>query len=179
MQLPGFKYEPDPATTADPEVEVKVRGLMMDPSTKMPIVVLNDLDGEVVLPIWVGLLEANAIAIEIEKASMPRPMTHDLMRNLVQAMNGQVTRVVVAALREDTFYATVWVSQEGEPVALDARPSDAIALALRADCPIYVSKSVLEHAREAATQALGARTPEDVKQWLEELNDDDLGDYKM
>jgi len=179
MHLPGFKPEPAPAVAADPEIEVRIRGLMMDPSTKMPIVVLNDLAGEIVLPIWVGLLEANAIALEIEKSTMPRPMTHDLLRSAIASLNAQVTRVVVAALRGDTFYATVWMEQGGEPIALDARPSDAIALALRSDCPIFVSKSVMDHARQAAHNATGTQNPEDLRQWLEDLNDDELGGYKM
>ncbi len=179
MHLPGFKPEPDLASTHEPEVEVRIRGLMMDPSTKMPIVVLNDLAGEVVLPIWVGLLEANAIALEIEKATMPRPMTHDLLRNAITGLNARVTRVVVAALRGDTFYATVWMEQGGEHIALDARPSDALALALRSDCPIYVAQSVMDNARQAAHNATGTQSPEDLRRWLEELNDDELGGYKM
>ena len=178
MHLPGFKPEPDAASTTADEVEVQIRGLMMDPQTRMPIVVLNDLAGEVVLPIWVGLLEANAIALEIEKATLPRPMTHDLLRNVIGGLNAQVTRVVVAALREETFYATIWMQQGGEVVALDARPSDAIALALRADCPIYVSRQVLEHARAAASQTPSASS-DDLRRWLEDLNDDDIGRYKM
>ena len=135
MHLPGFKPEPETKEAAQPDVEVRIRGLMMDPSTKMPIVVLNDLAGEVVLPIWVGLFEANAIALEIEKATTPRPMTHDLLRNVIHGLNARVTRVVVGALREDTFHATIWMDQGGEVVALDARPSDAIALALRSAAP--------------------------------------------
>ncbi|MDE1161884.1 MAG: bifunctional nuclease family protein [Acidobacteriaceae bacterium] len=179
MHLPGFKPESESVVADELEVEVRIRGLMMDPSSKMPIVVLNDLAGETVLPIWVGLLEANAIAIEIEKATMPRPMTHDLLRSTIAGLNARVTRVVVADLRDDTFYATVWMEQAGDPIAVDARPSDAIALALRADCPIFVSKSVMDHARQAADNALGVQSPEDVRRWLEDLNDDELGDYKM
>ena len=179
MHLPGFKPEPDLASLIEPEIEVRIRGLMMDPQSRMPIVLLNDLAGEVVLPIWVGLLEANSIALEIEKSTMPRPMTHDLLRTAIASLNARVTRVVVAALRDDTFYATVWMEQGGEAVALDARPSDAIALALRADCPIFVSKSVLDHARLAAHNATAAQNPEELRRWLEGLNDDDMGNYKM
>jgi uncharacterized protein len=113
MHLPGFKPELDTQEAAKPDVEVRIRGLMMDPATKMPIVVLNDLAGEVVLPIWVGLFEANAIALEIEKATTPRPMTHDLLRNVIHGLNARVTRVVVGALREDTFHATIWMDQGG------------------------------------------------------------------
>jgi bifunctional DNase/RNase len=178
MHLPGFKPETDPKLNDEPEVEVRIRGLMMDPSTKMPIVVLNDLAGDVVLPIWVGLFEANAIALEIEKATTPRPMTHDLLRSMVAGLNARVTRVVVGALREDTFHATIWMDQGGEVVALDARPSDAIALALRSDCPIFVSKQVFDHARRASDGA-SSLTPEDLRRWLESLNDDEMGRYKM
>ena len=178
MHLPGFKPEPDTQLIDEPEVEVRIRGLMMDPSTRMPIVVLNDLAGEVVLPIWVGLFEANAIALEIEKATTPRHMTHDLLRSAISGLNARVTRVVVGALREDTFHATIWMDQGGEVVALDARPSDAIALALRSDCPIFVSKQVFDHARRASDGA-SSLTPEDLRRWLESLNDDEMGRYKM
>jgi bifunctional DNase/RNase len=177
MHLPGFKSEPA-VPALDQEIEVRIRGLMMDPSTRQPIVVLNDLAGEVVLPIWVGLFEANAIALEIEKATTPRPMTHDLMSNLVRGLNGRISRVVVGSLREDTFHATIWMDQGGEVVALDARPSDAIALALRSDCPIFVSRQVFEHARKASNGSANL-TPEDLRRWLEGLNDDEMGRYKM
>jgi hypothetical protein len=172
-----MKPEPEPGL-ADAEVEVRISGFLMDPSTHQPIVILNDLAGEVVLPIWVGIFEAKAIHLEIEKATMPRPMTHDLLRNVIHGLNAQVTRVVVAALREDTFHATIWMDQAGEAVSLDARPSDAIALALRADCPIFVSRQVLEQARRAAN---GQANPsaEELRRWLENLNDDEMGRYKM
>src|SRR5271165_6796832 len=107
------------------EVEMKIRGLMVDPSTNMPIVVLKDVKGDALLPIWVGLYEANAIALEIEKIAPPRPMTHDLLRNLIQSLNGNVQKIVVTELRDDTFFAVVWMEQDGETVAIDARPSDA------------------------------------------------------
>jgi bifunctional DNase/RNase len=177
MNLPGFKPEPV-LPVEEPEIEVRIRGLMMDPSTRMPIVVLNDLSGEVVLPIWVGLFEANAIALEIEKSTTPRPMTHDLMRNMIHGLNARVTRVVVGDLREETFHATIWMDQAGEVVAIDARPSDAIALALRSDCPIYVSQQVYDHARRASSSA-ASLSPEDLRRWLESLNDDEMGRYKM
>jgi bifunctional DNase/RNase len=175
MQIPGFKSE---VAASEQEVEVRIRGLMMDPSTRQPIVVLNDLSGQVVLPIWVGLFEANAIYLEIEKSTMPRPMTHDLMRNLVSSLNGRVARVVVGSLLEDTFHATIWLDQNGESVAIDARPSDAIALALRSDCPIFVSKSVFDHAK-AATTGANMNASDELRRWLEGLNDDEMGRYKM
>lgn len=178
MHLPGFKPEPELPATAEPDVEVRIRGLMLDPSTQMPIVVLNDLAGEVVLPIWVGQFEAHAILLEIQKETTPRPLTHDLLRNIIQGLNARVTRVVVGALREDTFHATVWMEQGGELVAVDARPSDAIALALRSDAPMYVSKQLLEQARTASANA-SSSNPEELRQWLENLNDDEMGRYKM
>jgi uncharacterized protein len=159
------------------DVEMRIRGLVMDPSTSTPIVILKDTQGDTVLPIWVGLYEANAIAIEIEKTTTPRPMTHDLLRNLVQGLNGSVERVVVTELRNDTFYAVVWMRQGDEVVTVDARPSDAIALALRCDCPIYVSEEVLRIAKLAPSAT--DTSPEELRRWLEGLNDEDLGRYKM
>ena len=111
------------------ELEVKIRGLMMDPVTNMPVVVLKETSGSGVLPIWVGIYEANAIALEIEKVQTPRPMTHDLLKNLVQGLNATVQRVVVTELKNDTFYAVLWLEQDGEAVTIDCRPSDALALA--------------------------------------------------
>jgi bifunctional DNase/RNase len=159
------------------DVEMKIRGLVMDPSTSMPIVILKDVKSDTVLPIWVGLYEANAIALEIEKTTTPRPMTHDLARNLIEGLNASVQKVVVNELRNDTFYAVIWLQQDGETVTLDARPSDAIALALRCDCPIFVSEEVLRVAKMAPTSA--DTTPEELRRWLEGLNDEDLGRYKM
>ena len=121
--------------------------------------------------------EANAIALEIEKATTPRPQTHDLLRNLVTGLNATVERVVVTELRNDTFYAVVWMRQDGECVTVDARPSDAIALALRCDCPIFVSEEVLRIAKLAP--GASDTSPEELRRWLEGLNDEDLGRYKM
>ena len=159
------------------EIEMKIRGLMVDPSTHMPIVLLKDPETEALLPIWVGLYEANAIALEVEKAQSPRPSTHDLLRNLAQSLNARVQRVVVTELKNDTFYAVIWMEQDGEVVSLDARPSDALALALRSDCPIYVSEEVIRIAKLAPSMA--ETTPEELRRWLEGLNDEDLGRYKM
>ncbi len=160
------------------EVEVRIRGLMMDPVTSMPMIVLKDIAGDGVLPIWVGIFEANAIALEIEKTTTPRPMTHDLLRNVLRGFDTQVTRVVVSELKDDTFYAVIWLNRGGETMTLDARPSDALALAMRADCPIYVSRAVMENARLNANGNSTASSGE-LKRWLENLNDDDLGKYKM
>jgi uncharacterized protein len=161
------------------DIEVQIRGLMLDPVTNMPIVVLKDLASDLVLPIWVGVFEANAIALELEKTTMPRPMTHDLLRNMARGLNAVVDRVVVSDLREDTFYATIWMTQGTEAVTMDARPSDAIALALRWDCPIFVAKSVLGRTRQNAGPTDVNVNEEQLRKWLENLNEDDTGQYKM
>jgi uncharacterized protein len=161
------------------EIEVRIRGLMMDPATNMPIVVLKDVDSETVMPIWVGIFEANAIAIEIEKVAVPRPMTHDLARNLIHGLKSRLERVVISELNDDTFYAVLWLQQEGEPLAIDARPSDAIALALRTDCPIYVTEEVMQSAKLNTSGPPEGPTAEQLRGWLEGLNDEDLGHYKM
>ena len=163
----------------DPEIEVSIRGLMLDPVTNMPIVVLKDVASDLVLPIWVGVFEANAIALELEKTATPRPMTHDLLRNITRGLGAKVSKVVVSDLRDDTFYATIWMRQADEDVSIDARPSDAIALALRWDCPIYVATKVLGRSRQP-DQAAGANVnAEELRKWLENLNEDDTGQYKM
>jgi len=161
------------------DVEVRIRGLMMDPHTNMPIVVLKDVASETVIPIWVGLFEANAIAIEIDKTATPRPMTHDLARNLMHHLNAELERIVITEIKDDTFYAVLWLRQGAEAVTVDARPSDAIALALRADCPIYVAEHVMQTARLNTTGPPEGPTAEQLRGWLEGLNDDDLGRYKM
>lgn len=163
----------------DAEIEVSIRGLMLDPVTNMPIVVLKDVASDLVLPIWVGVFEANAIALELEKSTTPRPMTHDLLRNLAKGLGAKVSKVVVSDLIEDTFYATIWMRQADETVTIDARPSDAIALALRWDCPIYVATKILGRSRQAE-QAIGSNVnAEELRKWLENLNEDDTGQYKM
>src|SRR5581483_7604570 len=131
------------------EVEMKIRGLLMDPVTNMPIVILKDVNGTAVLPIWVGIYEANAIALEIEKVSTPRPMTHDLLKNLLLGLEANVRKVVVSDLRDDTFYALIWLERDGQVISIDSRPSDALALALRVDCPIFVEDEVLKTSKQA------------------------------
>ncbi|MGH9434677.1 MAG: bifunctional nuclease family protein [Terriglobia bacterium] len=160
------------------EVEMKIRGLMMDPVTNMPIVILRDSGGSAVLPIWVGIYEANAIALEIEKVSTPRPMTHDLIRNLLLGLETHVSRVVVNELRDDTFYAVIWLERDGHTLSIDSRPSDALALALRVDCPIFVEDEVLKTSK-ASGAASDKVNSEELSKWLEGLNDDDIGRYKM
>lgn len=160
------------------EVEMKIRGLMMDPVTNMPIVILRDSSGNSILPIWVGVYEANAIALEIEKVTTPRPMTHDLIKNVLLGLSTGVQKVVVSELRDDTFYAIIWLEHGGELISIDSRPSDALALALRLDCPIYVEESVLKNSKAAANMSDKAGN-EELRRWLEGLNDEDLGRYKM
>ena len=160
------------------EIEMKIRGLMMDPVTQMPIVVLKEANSDTVLPIWVGVYEANAIALEIEKVNPPRPMTHDLLKNLLVGLETQVHKVVVTELKEDTFYAVIWLQRNGQVISIDSRPSDALALALRMDCPIFVDEEVLKNSKLVANMSDRA-TSEELRKWLEGLNDEDLGRYKM
>ncbi len=160
------------------EVEMKIRGLMMDPVTNMPIVILKDINGTAVLPIWVGIYEANAIALEIEKVSTPRPMTHDLLKNLLLGLEARVHKVVVNDLRDDTFYALIWLEVDGQVISIDSRPSDALALALRVDCPIFVEDDVLKNSKVSGV-ASDKATSEELRKWLENLNDEDIGRYKM
>ena len=160
------------------EVEMKIRGLMMDPATNMPIVVLKDVGSDTVLPIWVGVYEANAIALEIEKVTTPRPMTHDLIKNLLIGLDTQVHKIVVNELRDDTFFAVIWMEREGRIISIDSRPSDALALALRLDCPIYVEDEVLKTSKVTSTSS-DRISSDDLRKWLEGLNDEDLGRYKM
>ena len=160
------------------EVEMTIRGLLLDPVSNSPIVILKDVAGDTVLPIWVGVYEANAIALEMEKVSTPRPMTHDLIKNVLTGLEAQVHKVVVTELRDDTFYAVIWLERSGEVVSVDSRPSDALALALRVDCPIFVDDLVLKNSKLAASLSDRVNN-EDLRKWLEGLNDEDLGKYKM
>jgi len=160
------------------EVEMKIRGLMMDPVTNMPIVVLKDLNGSSILPIWVGIYEANAIALEIEKVQTPRPMTHDLLKNVLLGLDVRVQKVVVNELKDDTFYALIWVERGGQIMSIDSRPSDALALALRVDCPIFVDDEVFKNSK-VSSAVTEKSTNEQLRNWLENLSDEDLGHYKM
>ena len=173
--IPGVSHE---VAMGDAEIEMQIRGLMIDPVTNMPIVVLKDVGSDTVLPIWVGIYEANAIALEIEKVSTPRPMTHDLIKNVLTGLDTQVHKVVVTELREDTFYAVIWLERDGHIISIDSRPSDALALALRVDCPIFVDDEVLKNSKQAASGS-DRVSQEELRKWLENLNDEDLGRYKM
>ena len=160
------------------EVEMKISGMMPDPMTNIPIVVLRDLTSGVVLPIWVGIYEANAIQMEIEKMTAPRPMTHDLLKNLLIGLETTVRKVVVTELRDDTFYAVIWLERDGQTISIDARPSDALALALRMDCPIFVEDEVLKNSK-VASNVNDRASSDDLRKWLENLGEDDMGKYKM
>jgi uncharacterized protein len=173
-----FEGQPIEGKRGCMEIEMKIRGLMMDPVTNVPIVILKGQENNALLPIWVGVFEANAIALEIEKITTPRPMTHDLLKNILQGMNCQVSKVVVNQLKDDTFYAVIWIERQGQLLSFDSRPSDALALALRTDCPIYVEEEVIRHSKSASGKQ-EKFNDEELKRWLEGLNDDDLGKYKM
>ena len=159
-------------------IEMSIKGLMVDPITNMPIVILKDKMGERILRIWVGLFEANAIALQIENVTTPRPMTHDLLRNIITDLDGRVDRIVVSDLKDNTFFAVIHLTVRGERVAVDARPSDAIALALRTRSPILVEESVIDGAKsvEVFSEPMdNAR----LQKWLESLDPSELGKYKM
>ena len=155
------------------EIEMKIRGLMMDPAANTPIIILKDVNGESMLPIWVGPFEANAIAVEIEKLSTQRPMTHDLLKNIIWEFGASVRRIVITDLIENTFLAVIELTRNGEVMVVDSRPSDAIALALRVDCPIYVNDEVIRNSSTAVSENNSAQD-----EWPENLVDD-ASDYKM
>jgi bifunctional DNase/RNase len=178
------------------EVEMKIRGLMMDPTANTPIVILKDVVSDRMLPIWVGAYEANAIALEIEKTAPQRPLTHDLLRNLITQIGATVERVVVTDLIDNTFYAVIEMTVDGRRLLLDSRPSDAIALALRVDCPIFVSEEVIANSRntiDGAQLEVADDDDDDVEdddlddsegdaddpEWPDDLDDDISSEYKM
>jgi bifunctional DNase/RNase len=159
------------------QIEMSIKGLMVDPISNMPIVILRDKEGSKTLPIWVGMFEANAIALQIENISTPRPMTHDLLRNVIHDLKASVQKIVVCDLQDSTFYALIYLVLNGEVVAIDARPSDAIALALRTRAPIFVEEAVIDNAKTVDVTADKADADR-LHKWLESLDPDDLG-YKM
>jgi hypothetical protein len=160
------------------EIEMNVKGLMIDPITNMPIIILRDQQGQRVLPIWVGVFEANAIALQLESVQTPRPMTHDLLKNVLDELNAHVERIVVCDLRDNTFYAAIYLHTAEGPLVIDARPSDAIALALRTSSPIFVEEEVIQSAHSAESSRENVDTAR-LQKWLENLSEDDFGKYKM
>src|SRR6187402_2658421 len=153
-------------------IEMQIKGLMMDPVTGVPIVILRNADNQRVLPIWVGPVEANAIALQIENITPPRPMTHDLLRNLLQEFGARVNRMLITALRGNTFFAYLEILRQGERILVDARPSDALAIALRSKAPVFVEESVLDQARSVEVSTEQADR-ERLQRWLESLDPDD------
>jgi len=160
------------------QIEMTIKGLMVDPITNMPIIILRDSEGQKFLPIWVGIFEANAIALQIENIGTPRPMTHDLLKNIITDLKASVEKVVVCDLKDNTFYALVYLVTSGDTIAIDARPSDAIALALRARAPIFVEDTVIDNAK---TMDVAPDKPDTdrLQKWLESLDPEELGKYKM
>jgi bifunctional DNase/RNase len=166
---------PDPA---EDRVPMQIKGLMLDPSSNTPIVILRDEEERVFLPIWIGVFEANAIAMELEDAEVPRPMTHDLFHNALVAADVTLEQVVIKDLQDNTFFAILRLSRGGEAFEIDARPSDALALALRAEAPIFVLSSVLEKA-EAVDLVQRIQDEDELKRWLADVDPDELGKYPM
>ena len=160
------------------QIEMTIKGLMVDPITNMPIVILRDKDGQKVLPIWVGVFEANAIALQIENVTPQRPMTHDLLNNVIHDLRADIQKIVVSDLKDNTFYALIYLTIAGEITAIDARPSDAIALALRARAPIFVEDKVIDSAK-SVDLAPEKQDSERLQKWLENLDADQMGKYKM
>ncbi len=158
--------------------EFKIKGLIMDPLTNSPIVILQSVEKNTLLPIWVGIFEANAIALQIERIDTPRPLTHDLIKNILLQLDANVDKIVVTDLQENTFYAVIHLRMNGDHITIDSRPSDAIALALRTDAPIYVTEEVINNSRNISLEKENLDS-EDIKKWLESLNPEDLGKYKM
>jgi uncharacterized protein len=161
-------------------IAMSIKGLMLDPVSNSPIVVLKDDDEKFFLPIWVGIFEANAIALQLENITTPRPMTHDLLRNMIAELNARVIRIVINDLRDSTFFAQIRLAVGAgtdRMLEVDARPSDAIALALRTEAPIFVAQSVLEQAQTITSD--GDDSEEKTKKWFENLSPEDLGKYKM
>lgn len=160
------------------ELRMEIKGLMLDPSSNVPIVILKHEASQVFLPIWIGVFEANAIALRIEGVDTPRPMTHDLLRATLEQLGARVEKVVISDLKDNTFYALIHLQRNGESVHVDARPSDAIALALRTEAPIFVTKPVLDKA-QAVDLASQISDDEKLRKWLEEVSPEDLGKYEM
>ncbi|MBV8519708.1 MAG: bifunctional nuclease family protein [Acidobacteria bacterium] len=158
-------------------VPMSIKGLMLDPVSNSPIVVLKDEEDRFFLPIWVGIFEANAIALQLENIATPRPMTHDLLRDTIAQLDARVTRIVINDLRDSTFFAQIRIITGDRTLEVDARPSDAIALALRVEAPIYVAQSVLEQAQTISPDS--DDQSEKMKKWFDSLEPDDLGKYKM
>jgi bifunctional DNase/RNase len=159
-------------------MQMKIKGLMIDPVSNMPIIILKNPDGKTVLPIWVGIFEANAIAMQLEEVVSPRPMTHDLLKNVIEGLEAQVEQVVITDLKDNTFFAAIHIVRDGERFTIDARPSDAMALALRASAPIFVERQVLDKSEGTGEEGESDQT-ERLRRWLESVDPEELGKYEM
>ncbi len=156
-------------------LKMKVSGIALDPFTNSPIVILKDEMDERTLPIWIGFMEASSIAMELEKTPRIRPITHDLVKNLLEKLNYSVSKIEVTDLRDDTFYARIYLQKNGEEHSLDSRPSDAIAIALRTDSPIFVNEEVIEKSKTIEID----EDKDKLNDLLENMTDGDFGKYKM
>jgi bifunctional DNase/RNase len=159
-------------------VEMKITGLMIDPVSNMPIIILKNQGGDAVLPIWVGIFEANAIAMQMENIESPRPMTHDLLKNVIEGLQARIRGIEITDLKDNTFFAVIRLDAAGESLEIDSRPSDAMALALRAGAPIFVRKAVLEKSSSAEDEGDSQET-ERLRRWLETVDPSELGKYEM
>jgi bifunctional DNase/RNase len=159
-------------------VKMMVRGLALDPITNMPIIILKDVEDRKALPIWVGIFEANAIALELEKIATPRPMTHDLIKSILDHLGAVVQQVIINDLRDNTFYAIIEISINGSRIAIDSRPSDAIAIALRVNAPIFVEEAVISKAKNIDVSDEKEENDR-WREWLENLKPEDFGRYRM
>lgn len=159
-------------------VQMKIKGLMIDPVSNMPIIILKNPSGKTVLPIWVGIFEANAIAMQLEEVVSPRPMTHDLLKNVIEGLEAQVEQVVITDLKDNTFFAAIHILRDGERFTIDARPSDAMALALRTSAPIFVERQVLDKSEGSGEEGESDQT-ERLRRWLESVDPEELGKYEM
>ena len=161
------------------QVEMKVTGLMVDPLTNMPIVVLKNEESNQILPIWVGVFEANAIAMKRENVESPRPMTHDLTASLLKTLEAEVQRIVITDLKDNTFYASIHVLSQGREMIIDSRPSDAIAVALRMESPIFVEESVIEKSSSLELNKQSEDTESRLRKWFENVDPEDFSKYEM
>lgn len=160
------------------EIKMRIKGLVVDPISKMPIVVLEDLKSERMLPIWIGVFEANAIALKVENVTTPRPMTHDLLKAFLDKFNICIDKIMVNDVRDNTFYALIYCRHNDQVIAIDSRPSDAIALALRIDAPIFVNEEVVKKAHSLKFDE-NLEDSEKLRKWLENLKPEDFGKYRM
>lgn len=160
------------------EILMEVKGLIVDPINNMPVVILKNIEGTRLLPIWIGVFEANAIALKLERVETPRPMTHDLIKSFLQELNAKIKKIVVSDIRDNTFFANIYIQKDNEMFKIDSRPSDAIAIALRVNAPIFVKEEVLMRAHTTELEG-GLGDLEKLQKWLEKLRPEDLGKYKM